>query len=58
MGHYCGIDLGNKRTTVCVMDKQRKGKRPYLSPPPKSRAMNHRGVAGDTRLWLGTLGAS
>lgn len=24
MGHYCGIDLGNKRTTVCVIDKQRK----------------------------------
>jgi transposase len=24
MGYYCGIDLGNKRTTVCVMDKQRK----------------------------------
>jgi hypothetical protein len=24
MGNYCGIDLGSKRTTVCVMDKQRK----------------------------------
>lgn len=24
MGYYCGIDLGNKRTTICVMDKQRK----------------------------------
>lgn len=24
MGHYCGIDLGNKRTTVCILDKQRK----------------------------------
>ncbi|MFN4895087.1 MAG: hypothetical protein ACK5GN_00345 [Pseudomonadota bacterium] len=23
MGHYCGIDRGNKRTTVCVMDKRR-----------------------------------
>jgi len=23
MGKYCGIDLGNKRTTVCVMDKRR-----------------------------------
>jgi len=23
MGSYCGIDLGSKRTTVCVMDKRR-----------------------------------
>lgn len=27
MGKYCGIDLGNKRTTVCVMDSERKVRR-------------------------------
>lgn len=26
MGYYCGIDLGNKRTTVCVIDKRRQVK--------------------------------
>ena len=26
MGYYCGIDLGNKRTTICLIDGRRQVK--------------------------------
>ncbi len=26
MGYYCGIDLGNKRTAICIIDKKRQVK--------------------------------